>query len=82
MSTVRATRKRNLKDLVELTRGRLRRMLKFGVTIYKIKSGYWLITEDELKQLDVIQTLSKEKKLPRLYSAISLVHVVAENLLK
>lgn len=59
-SSVRDVRARDEADLVELARGRLRRLASFGVGTIEVKSGYGLTVDDELKLLGVIQRLADE----------------------
>ena len=61
LSTVEHTRAASETELVEKGKAHLKEMLELGVTTCEAKSGYGLSTEDELKQLRVIRTLSKEQ---------------------
>jgi imidazolonepropionase len=56
-STVRATREASEEELVRLALPRLERLLKHGVTVAEVKSGYGLNVEDELKMLRVVRRL-------------------------
>jgi imidazolonepropionase len=56
-STVGATRRASLDDLVGLGRARLDRMLLCGTTTAEAKSGYGLTLEDEIKQLEAVRRL-------------------------
>jgi imidazolonepropionase len=58
LSTVEATRRSSIDDLVHLGKARLNRMLLHGTTTIEAKSGYGLTLEDELKQLRVLQRLN------------------------
>lgn len=60
MSTVRATRKTSLQELVTPSRQRLNAMLAYGTTTAEAKSGYGLTFEDELKILAAISVLNTE----------------------
>jgi len=60
MHTVRATREASLETLKALTRTRLLRHKKEGITTCEIKSGYGLSFEAELKMLQVIADLQQE----------------------
>ncbi|HZM70255.1 MAG TPA: amidohydrolase family protein, partial [Candidatus Cryosericum sp.] len=60
LSTVGATRRASLEDLVALGRGRLDRMLLHGTTTVEAKSGYGLDLESELKQLEALRLLAAE----------------------
>lgn len=59
-SSVRDTRARSESELLELARGRIRRLMSFGVGTIEVKSGYGLSLEDELKLLRVIRRLASE----------------------
>lgn len=59
MSTVRATREASEDELFATGSERLNRLLTYGTTTVEVKSGYGLDQETELKQLRVIQKLSK-----------------------
>src|SRR5207245_6449824 len=50
LSTVEATRRASIEELVELGKRRLNRMLLHGTTTIEAKSGYGLTLADELKQ--------------------------------
>ncbi|MFI5239816.1 MAG: imidazolonepropionase, partial [Gemmatimonadales bacterium] len=56
-SSVRDLRARSEEDLLQLSRARLARIARYGVTTVEIKSGYGLSLEDELKTLRVIARL-------------------------
>ncbi len=60
LSTVRATRRASVDELVELGRARLDLMLAHGTTTCEAKSGYGLTVADELKMLEAIRRLDKE----------------------
>ncbi len=59
LSTVRATRKASLQELVEQSRKRLDKMLECGTTTAEIKTGYGLDVETELKMLTAIFELDR-----------------------
>lgn len=63
LSSVRATRKASLQELVATGKQRLNWMLKLGVTTVECKSGYGLDLETELKQLEAVRILQKEQQL-------------------
>jgi imidazolonepropionase len=63
LTTVAAVRQANQRELVELARPRLRRMLEEGTTTVEIKSGYGLTPEDELKMLSAIRELGQTTPL-------------------
>jgi imidazolonepropionase len=58
LSTVEATRRATLDELVDLGKRRLNRMIVHGTTTAEAKSGYGLTLEDELKQLRAVQRLN------------------------
>ncbi|MDD5308995.1 MAG: imidazolonepropionase [Deltaproteobacteria bacterium] len=74
-STVEATRRASLAELVALTRPRLARALAFGVTTMEVKSGYGLDLDNEVKMLLAVRELGASQPIrpvPTLLSA----HVV------
>ena len=52
------------KDLLEQASVRVREMMEKGTGAIEIKSGYGLRTEDELKMLRVIRTISEKSPIP------------------
>ncbi|MBU8933859.1 MAG: imidazolonepropionase [candidate division Zixibacteria bacterium] len=58
-ASVRDLRETPKKTLLEKTRKRLDRILRYGVTTIEAKSGYGLSMEAELKQLEVIRDLNQ-----------------------
>lgn len=60
LSTVAATRRASLEELLEKARKDLLEMLRHGVTAVEIKSGYGLDRETELRQLRVVKRLREE----------------------
>ena len=62
-ASVNDLRARSEDELVEITRPRLRAMLRLGTTTAEVKSGYGLTTEDELKMLRAIRRLDEEGPL-------------------
>ncbi len=58
LSTVEATRRATIDELVDLGKRRLDRMILHGTTTIEAKSGYGLRLDDELKQLRVLQRLN------------------------
>jgi len=60
LSTVAATRRASLDELVALGRRRLDSMLLHGTTTVEAKSGYGLDRESELKQLEALRRLAAE----------------------
>ena len=63
-STVNATRETSPEDLAKKTVALLKKMSAMGVTTVEIKSGYGLDTATELKMLDVIDRLARDKRVP------------------
>ncbi|MDZ7860116.1 MAG: imidazolonepropionase [Candidatus Krumholzibacteriota bacterium] len=61
--TVRELRKMDEERLYEISRRRLLKMLKTGVTTVEIKTGYGLDLENELKMLRVISRLADDMPL-------------------
>ncbi|WP_265451602.1 imidazolonepropionase [Aeromonas salmonicida] len=59
ISTVRATREASEEQLFELALPRLKSLIREGVTMVEIKSGYGLTLEDELKMLRVARRLGE-----------------------
>jgi imidazolonepropionase len=54
-STVSATREATLNELEQLTIERANELLKQGVTVIEVKSGYGLSVEEEIKMLKAIK---------------------------
>lgn len=63
VSTVQATRKASLEELVGQSRPRLEEMFACGTTTVEIKTGYGLDTETELRLLEAILVLDQESPL-------------------
>ena len=63
LSTMRATRKATLDELVAQSRPRLDTMLSLGTTTVEVKTGYGLDTESELKMLAAIERLHESHPL-------------------
>lgn len=63
LSTVESTRKASEEELLEKAHALLREMLSYGITTCEIKSGYGLSTQEELKQLRVIQRLKSAQRV-------------------
>lgn len=59
-NTMNATRKASFEELKEAGRKRLDKMLRLGVTTVEGKSGYGMDKDTELKQLEVMKSLSEE----------------------
>lgn len=62
-STVAATRRTDLENLIELGRRRLDAMLGFGITTVEGKSGYGLDRDTEIRQLEAMAILNREHPL-------------------
>jgi imidazolonepropionase len=60
LSTVKAVRQSEKKELKRLAEKRLDQMMRHGTTTVEIKSGYGLDMENEVKILEVINELEKE----------------------
>ena len=63
LSTVSATRKASLQELVALGQKRVKKALSLGITTLEIKSGYGLTPQDEIKSLRAIQEIQKKEKI-------------------
>lgn len=57
--TVRATSSASSETLASLLTDRLRRHLNEGITTVEVKTGYGLLPDEELRQLDVILNVAK-----------------------
>ena len=62
-ASVRHVRRSTKEELKQLARGRLARLLSFGVTTVEVKSGYGLSGPDEIKCLEAIAELNAEGPL-------------------
>lgn len=76
LSTMNAVRAAREQELVQETASRLRRVAALGTTTCEIKSGYGLDLPNELKQLQAIDTLSRDRTLPRLIATYLALHAV------
>ena len=63
LSTVHATRKASLDELIQSGRKRLDSMLSFGVTTVEGKSGYGLDRDTEIRQLEAMAALDRDHPL-------------------
>ena len=63
VSSVRATRKADLQQLVDSASKRLSRLMQEGVTTVEIKSGYGLDLENELKMLQAARQLAQTHRV-------------------
>jgi imidazolonepropionase len=61
LQSVRDVRARSERDLVDLTRARVRALLAHGATTIEVKSGYGLEPATELKQLRVVRELASSE---------------------
>lgn len=77
LSTVRATRQADEKELEEKALKTLVSMLQHGVTSCEAKSGYGLDLETELKQLRVVRNLNKRQPV-ELISTFMGAHALPE----
>jgi imidazolonepropionase len=75
-STVAATRRASLDELVTLGRARLDRMLLHGTTTAEAKSGYGLTLEDEIKQLEAVRRLDALHPVTLVPTFLGAHHVV------
>ena len=62
LQSVRDVRARSERELVELTRARVRALLAHGTTTIEVKSGYGLDPATELKQLRVVRELASTER--------------------
>lgn len=60
-STVKATRKASVEELVKLAKARLARMLAWGTTTAEAKTGYTLDHDGEMKMLKAIHKLASKQ---------------------
>jgi imidazolonepropionase len=74
-STVEATRRASMAELVALARPRLARALAFGVTTMEVKSGYGLDLDNEVKMLLAVRELGASQPV-RLVPTLLAAHVV------
>ncbi|PNH89722.1 imidazolonepropionase [Vibrio diazotrophicus] len=63
LSTVNATRKASICQLVETALPRLDGLLQSGVTSVEVKSGYGLTPEDEIKMLKAAKELEQHRRV-------------------
>ncbi|MDG2424560.1 MAG: imidazolonepropionase [Phycisphaerales bacterium] len=63
MSTVRSVRESSQQTLVELMHARLGKQVTLGTTAIEVKSGYGLNTEDELKMLRAVHSVSRSQDI-------------------
>jgi imidazolonepropionase len=76
VSTMNAVRAAREEELVGLGAARLRRMAALGTTTCEIKSGYGLDLANELKQLQAIDVLGRDRTLPRVIPTYLALHAL------
>jgi imidazolonepropionase len=64
MSTVRATQRGSVEELVAAARVRAASMLRLGTTTVEVKSGYGLEHDAEMRQLEAARSLRADPSLP------------------
>lgn len=77
INTVRATRNASKAELIDKALPMLEEIVRLGVTTIECKSGYGLALEDELKLLEVYQTLSTIQPV-RMVPTLLAAHVIPE----
>jgi len=77
-TTVEATRRASMDDLIESASTRLDRMFCFGTTTVEIKSGYGLEEETELNMLRAAERL-KDQRAQKIVSTYLGAHVVPKD---
>jgi imidazolonepropionase len=78
LSTVRATCATSTEALYESTKNRLLAMSKLGVGFVEIKTGYGLSLEEEIRLIEIIESLKCEatSRIPRIFSTFMPAHAV------
>jgi imidazolonepropionase len=76
VSTMRAVRACSEQELVQQGAARLLRMAALGTTTCEIKSGYGLDLDNELKQLQAIAALSRDRSMPRVIPTYLALHAI------
>lgn len=76
LNTVSKTRAASAEDLLAQAQETLQLMLAHGTTTLEIKSGYGLDMPTELKQLEVIRSLSGQPHLPRIVATFLGAHAL------
>jgi imidazolonepropionase len=76
VSSMRSVREASVEVLEGNLRRRLRRMASLGTTTCEIKSGYGLSLESELRQLDAVAKVSKDRGLPRTVPTYLALHAL------
>lgn len=77
VSSVNSTRRAPAAKLKKEAKGRLRSMVRFGVTSVEGKTGYGLDEQTELKQLEVMKELNGETKID-IFSTFLGAHAIPE----
>jgi imidazolonepropionase len=77
LETVRKTRAATREELADMLQQRAVHLLIHGVTTCEVKSGYGLTLEDEIKILEVIQTVSRNQPV-ELISTCLAAHIKPE----
>jgi imidazolonepropionase len=77
-STVRATTAASTDELVTLAEQRIWMLIRSGATVVEVKSGYGFTVEEELRMLEVIQTVAS--KLPIRLVPTLLIHIPPNDL--
>lgn len=62
-STVKATRQASTQELIDQTRARMQRMLRFGTTTAEAKTGYALNTDGEMRLMEILLDLNEQEPL-------------------
>lgn len=79
-STLRSVRESSPKELLSLSRQRVKRFIGQGVTTLEVKTGYGQSFESELKCLKVLRQLSREFDFgPKIIPTFLGLHVSSEN---
>jgi imidazolonepropionase len=77
-STVRATAAGSLDELIAVTRGRARRMLRQGTTTVEVKSGYGQTQEAEMRQLQAALGVGTEPDTPDVVTTYLPLHGIPD----
>ncbi len=76
LATVRATRSGTDEELRRAVAQRLSFMLRHGTTTVEAKSGYGLTVHDEIRALELLRELGREKRLPRVVPTLLAAHEI------
>lgn len=77
-STVKHTRQASQADLVEITKFRMDKLLRNGITTVEVKSGYGLSLEEELKMLRAINQANSEHPIDTIATCLA-AHIVPKD---